>query len=52
MELERSVIINRWLPQLAHKTGRPVATLKADGLNAGDFPSGGVRIDFEDGWLI
>jgi hypothetical protein len=49
MELERSVIINRWLPQLAQKTGRPVATLKADGLNAGDFPMDGVCIDFEDG---
>lgn len=52
MELERSVVLNRWLPQLAQKTGRPVATLKAEGLHAGDFPPGGVRIDFEDGSVV
>lgn len=49
MELERSVVLNRWLPQLAQKTGRPVATLKVEGLHPGDFPPGGVRIDYEDG---
>lgn len=48
MELERGIIINRWLPQLAQKTGRTVADLKAEGLRAGDFPPGGVRIAFED----
>ena len=52
MELERSVIINRWLPQLSQKTGLPVATLKTEGLRAGDFPPAGVRIDFEDGSLV
>lgn len=48
MELERNIIINRWLPQLAQKLGRTVANLKAEGLRGGDFPSGGVRIAYED----
>ncbi len=52
VELERSVVLNRWLPQLAQKTGRPAATLKAEGLHSGDFPQGGVRIDFEDGSVV
>lgn len=52
VELERSVVLNRWLPQLAQKTGRPVATLKAEGLNSGDFRPRGVRIDFEDGSVV
>lgn len=52
MELERSVCLNRWLPQLAERTGRPVASLKADGLGAGDFLPDGVRIDFDDGSLV
>lgn len=52
MELEHNVLLNRWLPQLAHKTGRPAATLKAEGLRAGDFSDVGVRIDYGDGSLV
>jgi hypothetical protein len=52
VELERSVVLSRWLPQLAQKTGRQVAPLKVEGLHSGGFPPGGVRIDFEDGAVV
>jgi hypothetical protein len=48
----RKEMVERWLPQLVAKLGRPAEELLGDGLTCSDFPSAGVRIDFADGSFV
>lgn len=49
---KRKELIERWMPQLTAKVGRTEDDLRGQGLWCTDFPSEGVRIDFEDGSFV